>query len=176
MKIIFVSGVLFPIETILAGLYKGQAVLAIIGIFVEELVAPPFLVSYAVHFATDQIIIVGDLLEAITILVHQVIHAGNAAGAATKILQERIYVAVDIISIECAMIVIGGIPRPEMVFVADRDELQDATTPGSRINMYEKDGQRKLVYSTMNELFDENDQINFQKIIEKNKVPILLPE
>lgn len=64
----------------------------------------------------------------------------------------------------------------EMVFVANRDKLQYAAPLGFRINMYEKDGQRKLVYSTMDELFDENDQINFQKIIEKNKVPISLPE
>ncbi len=29
---------------------------------------------------------------------------------------------------------------------------------GFRINLYEKDGQTKLVYSTMDDLFDENDR------------------
>lgn len=43
------------------------------------------------------------------------------------------------------------------------------------MNRYEKDGQRKLVYSTMADLFDEKDQINFQKIIGKNKIPVTLP-
>ncbi|MBO9635728.1 MAG: hypothetical protein J7578_21670 [Chitinophagaceae bacterium] len=63
----------------------------------------------------------------------------------------------------------------EMVFVADKDKVQYAAPLGFRINMYEKDGQRKLVYSTMDDLFDQNDQINFQSIIEKNKIPIQLP-
>ena len=63
----------------------------------------------------------------------------------------------------------------EMVFVADNNKVQYAVPLGFRINMYEKDGQRKLVYSTMDDLYDENDQINFQKIIEKKKIPVTHP-
>jgi hypothetical protein len=63
----------------------------------------------------------------------------------------------------------------EMVFVADDKKVGYAVPLGFRINLYEKDGNTKLVYSTMDDLFDENDQINFQKIIEKNKLKILYP-
>ncbi|NML23107.1 hypothetical protein HHL16_19675 [Pseudoflavitalea sp. G-6-1-2] len=67
----------------------------------------------------------------------------------------------------------GNEPITEMVFVADAGKVQYAVPLGFRINMYEKDGQRQLVYSTMDDLFAENGQINFQKIIERNKVPVL---
>ena len=67
----------------------------------------------------------------------------------------------------------GNEPITEMVFVADAGKVQYAVPLGFRINMYEKDGQTKLVYSTMDDLFDENGQINFQQIIEKNKVAVL---
>lgn len=60
----------------------------------------------------------------------------------------------------------------EMVFVANNNKIEYAVPLGFRINMYEKAGQRKLVYSTMDDLYDENDQINFQKIIERNKIPV----
>ncbi|QEC45241.1 hypothetical protein [Pseudobacter ginsenosidimutans] len=63
----------------------------------------------------------------------------------------------------------------EMVFVSDNNKVQYAVPLGFRINMYEKDGQRKLVYSTMDDLFDENGQINFQNIIERNKIPVSYP-
>ncbi|RFS26681.1 hypothetical protein DVR12_02520 [Chitinophaga silvatica] len=63
----------------------------------------------------------------------------------------------------------------EMVFVADENKLQYAVPLGFRINLYEKDGQKRLSYSTSDDLFDENDQINFQKIIERNKIRVLLP-
>jgi hypothetical protein len=63
----------------------------------------------------------------------------------------------------------------EMVFVADTNKVEYAVPLGFRMNLYEKDGQRKLVYSTMDELFDEKGQVNFQKIIEKNKIPVTLP-
>jgi hypothetical protein len=63
----------------------------------------------------------------------------------------------------------------EMVFVADANKVEYAVPLGFRMNLYEKDGQRKLVYSTMDELFDEKGQVNFQKIIEKNKIPVTLP-
>ncbi|MGE7776832.1 hypothetical protein ACQKLP_19090 [Chitinophaga sp. NPDC101104] len=61
----------------------------------------------------------------------------------------------------------------EMVFTADAEKVRYAVPLGFRMNLYEKDGQRKLTYSTMDDLFDENGQINFQWIIEKNKVPVL---
>lgn len=64
----------------------------------------------------------------------------------------------------------------EMVFVADANQLQYAVPLGFRINLYEKDGRKKLTYSTSDDLFDENDQINFQKIIERNKIPVQLPK
>jgi hypothetical protein len=63
----------------------------------------------------------------------------------------------------------------EMVFVADDKKVEYAIPLGFRINLYEKDGKTKLVFSTMDDLFDENDQINFQQIIEKNKLKILYP-
>ncbi len=63
----------------------------------------------------------------------------------------------------------------EMVFVADDQKVVYAVPLGFRINLYEKDGKTKLVYSTMDDLFDENDQINFQQIIERNKLKILYP-
>lgn len=62
----------------------------------------------------------------------------------------------------------------EMVFVANNKQVEYAVPLGFRMNLYEKEGQRKLVYSTTDELFDENNQINFQKIIERNKVPVIL--
>jgi hypothetical protein len=43
---------------------------------------------------------------------------------------------------------------------------------GFRINLYERDGQFKLVYSTLDELFNENGQIDFQSIMERNKIPV----
>lgn len=61
----------------------------------------------------------------------------------------------------------------EMVFVADATKVLHAVPLGFRINLYEKDGQFKLTYSTMDDLFDENGQINFQAIMEKNKVPVI---
>jgi hypothetical protein len=63
----------------------------------------------------------------------------------------------------------------EMVFVADEKKVGYAAPLGFRINVYEKGDQTKLVYSTMDDLFDEHNQINFQKIIEKNKLKILYP-
>jgi len=63
----------------------------------------------------------------------------------------------------------------EMVFLADRNNIEYAVPLGFRINVYEKDGQFKLVYSTMDDLFNENDQIDFQKIMERSKMPITLP-
>ncbi|MGX5819497.1 hypothetical protein ACWKWU_14975 [Chitinophaga lutea] len=63
----------------------------------------------------------------------------------------------------------------EMVFVADDKKVLFAVPLGFRINIYEKDGVYKLVYSTMDDLFDENGQINFQQIIEKNKIPVTYP-
>lgn len=63
----------------------------------------------------------------------------------------------------------------EMVFVADRNKVEYAVPLGFRMNMYEKDGQRVLSYSTMDGLVDETGQINFQKIIERNKVPVVFP-
>lgn len=62
----------------------------------------------------------------------------------------------------------------EMVFVADKDKVQYAVPLGFRLNLYEKDGRKVLSYSTMDELFDENNQIDFQKLIERNKVPVTL--
>ncbi len=61
----------------------------------------------------------------------------------------------------------------EMVFVADAGRVRFAVPLGFRINLYEKDGQFKLSYSSMDELFDENGQINFQQIMEKNKLPVV---
>ncbi|TDQ11403.1 hypothetical protein [Pedobacter metabolipauper] len=60
----------------------------------------------------------------------------------------------------------------EMVFLADKNKIEYAVPLGFRINLYERDGQFKLVYSTMDDLFQENDQIDFQKIMEKNKIPV----
>lgn len=62
----------------------------------------------------------------------------------------------------------------EMVFLADESKVTYAVPLGFRINLYEKDGRFKLSYSTMDDLFDENDQINFQKIMERNKIAVSL--
>lgn len=67
----------------------------------------------------------------------------------------------------------GNEPITEMIFTANNKNVEYAVPLGFRINLYEKDGHRKLVYATMDELFDENGQINFQKIIERNKIPVL---
>jgi hypothetical protein len=69
----------------------------------------------------------------------------------------------------------GTEPVTEMVFIADKNKLQYAVPLGFRINVYEKDGQFKLSYSTTDDLFDENNQINFQAIMEKKKIPVTLP-
>ncbi|WP_214071287.1 DUF1444 family protein [Mucilaginibacter sp. dw_454] len=66
----------------------------------------------------------------------------------------------------------GNEPITEMVFIADKNKVRYAVPLGFRINIYEKDGQKVLNYVTAGELFDENDQINFQKIMEKNKIPV----
>lgn len=62
----------------------------------------------------------------------------------------------------------------EMVFVADAEKVRYAVPLGFRINLYEKDGNFKLSYSSMDDLFDENGQIDFRTIMEKNKLPVLL--
>lgn len=63
----------------------------------------------------------------------------------------------------------------DMVFVASQHRVEYAAPLGFRMHLYEKDGQRKLVYNTTDDLFDEHGQINFQQIIERNKIPVLLP-
>jgi hypothetical protein len=68
----------------------------------------------------------------------------------------------------------GNEPITEMVFLADKDKVTHAVPLGFRINVYEKDGQFTLSYSTMDELFDENGQVNFQSIMERNKIPVTL--
>jgi len=68
----------------------------------------------------------------------------------------------------------GNEPITEMIFLANKDKVEYAVPLGFRINLYEKDGQRLLSYSTMDELFDENEQINFQKIMEQNKIAVSL--
>lgn len=68
----------------------------------------------------------------------------------------------------------GNEPITEMVFLADKNKVTHAVPLGFRINVYEKDGNYKVSYSTMDDLFDENDQINFQHIMERNKVEVSL--
>jgi len=60
----------------------------------------------------------------------------------------------------------------DMVFIADREHVEYAVPLGFRINLYERDGQFNLVYSTLDELFNENGQIDFQSIMERNKIPV----
>lgn len=60
----------------------------------------------------------------------------------------------------------------DMVFVADKEKVRFAVPLGFSINVVEKDGETQLVYATMDQIFDENHQINFQQIIEKKKVPV----
>ncbi len=60
----------------------------------------------------------------------------------------------------------------DMVFTANRDSIEYAVPLGFRIILYERDGQFKLVYSTLDELFNENGQIDFQSIMERNKIPV----
>jgi len=63
----------------------------------------------------------------------------------------------------------------EMVFLADKDKVTHAVPLGFRINVYEKDGQYKLTYSTMeDDLFEKVEQINFQNIMERRKIPVTL--
>ena len=61
----------------------------------------------------------------------------------------------------------------DMVFLANSNNIEYAVPLGFRIILYERDGQLKLVYSTMDELFNENGQIDFQRIMERNKIPVL---
>jgi len=57
----------------------------------------------------------------------------------------------------------------EMVIVAEKNQITHIVPLGFRMNMYEKDGQRLLNYSTMD---DFGDEIDFQQIIEKNKIAV----
>ena len=66
----------------------------------------------------------------------------------------------------------GNEPITEMVFLADGNRVTYAVPLGFRINVYEKDGQYKLSYSTMDELFNEDGFMDFQAIIERNKIPV----
>jgi hypothetical protein len=62
----------------------------------------------------------------------------------------------------------------EMVFLADKDKVTHAVPLGFRINVYEKDGQFVLSYSTMEDIFEEGEQINFQNIMERKKILVTL--
>jgi len=62
----------------------------------------------------------------------------------------------------------------DMVFLADRNKIQYAVPLGFRISLYEREGQFKLVYSTLDDLFNQNSQIDFQSIMERNKIPVLI--
>ncbi|RAJ05485.1 hypothetical protein LX64_02643 [Chitinophaga skermanii] len=63
----------------------------------------------------------------------------------------------------------------DMIFVADAQQVQYAAPLSFRMNLYEKDGQMTLSYSSMEDLFDENGYINFQAIIEAKKIPVMWP-
>jgi len=63
----------------------------------------------------------------------------------------------------------------EMVFVADASRVLYAVPLGFRMNVYEKDGETRLVYSTMEDLYDEEGQLNFRRLIENKKTPVLYP-
>lgn len=69
----------------------------------------------------------------------------------------------------------GNEPITEMVFIASPSQLEYAVPLGFRMNLYEKNGKRTLSYSTMDDLFDEDDRINFQNIMNRNKIPVRLP-
>lgn len=62
----------------------------------------------------------------------------------------------------------------EMVFVADAEKVRYAVPLGFRINIYEKDGQFKVSYSSMDDLFEANGEIDFRKIMENKKLPVLI--
>jgi len=61
----------------------------------------------------------------------------------------------------------------DMVFLANSNNIEYAVPLGFRILLYERDGQFKLVYNTMDDLFDESGKIDFQSIMERNKIPVL---
>ncbi|XZF14542.1 hypothetical protein ACTHGU_00245 [Chitinophagaceae bacterium MMS25-I14] len=71
----------------------------------------------------------------------------------------------------------GNEPITEMVFIAEKNALKYAVPLGFRIEVYEdkRKGERMLTYSTMDELLDEDQRINFQMIMERNKIPVVLP-
>jgi len=62
----------------------------------------------------------------------------------------------------------------DMVFLANSDKVEYAVPLGFRILLYERDGQFKLVYNTIDDLFDESGKIDFQSIMERNKIPVFI--
>ncbi len=57
----------------------------------------------------------------------------------------------------------------EMVLIAEKDRVTHIVPMGFRMNLYEKDGKKILDYSTTEDL---GDKIDFQQIIEKNKIAV----
>lgn len=66
----------------------------------------------------------------------------------------------------------GDEPITEMIFLANQHKVEYAVPLGFRLNLYEKDGQQKLSYSTMDDLFHGSEQIDFQRIMERNKIAV----
>ena len=66
MPVILISGVLLPVNTVMACFYPCQPVVCIIAVAVVKLVAPSMLVAYFVNLAADQVIIIHDLFETVT--------------------------------------------------------------------------------------------------------------
>lgn len=64
----------------------------------------------------------------------------------------------------------------EMVFVANKARVLYAAPLDFRINFYEKDGNYKISYSTTKELFEEDGTINFQAMLERNKMEVKMPQ
>lgn len=66
----------------------------------------------------------------------------------------------------------GGELITEMVFVANKCGILYALPPDFRINLYEKDGNYKILYSTTSDLLEQGEQINFQAMLDRNKINI----
>lgn len=63
----------------------------------------------------------------------------------------------------------------DMVFVANKTRILYAALPDFRINVYEKDGNYKISYSTTGELLEKDGNIHFQAMLERSKIDVIWP-
>lgn len=68
----------------------------------------------------------------------------------------------------------GNEPITEMIFLANQHKVEYAVPLGFQLNLYEKDGQQVLSHATIDDLFHGSEQIDFQQIMERNKIAVFI--